>query len=169
VRAPLPLGLVSVDQLLVIVQRSLIYTNSFEEYDRAAPTNRERCPMCRGSTLNADGRLFANVRNENGFTGAIDLGEDLDTSQFEDSQPDSWKRGQALLSLCECSEFDDAEALLRDEGTDPNAAYEDGTTGLHMAAYNNSIEWARLCMSPPLHIFSNANRRTYESTAIWSR
>jgi hypothetical protein len=84
------------------------------------------------------------------MTGAIDLGEDLDTSQSDDSQPDSWKRGQVLLSLCQSLEYDEAEALLRDEGTDPNAAYEDLTTGLHMAAYNNSVEWASLCMSPPL-------------------
>jgi hypothetical protein len=44
--------------------------------------------MCRGSTLTTDGRFFANfVRNEGGFTGAIDLGEDLDWWHFEDSQP----------------------------------------------------------------------------------
>jgi len=106
--------------------------------------------MCRGSTLNADGRLFANVRNEGGLAGAIDLGEDLDRSQYEDSQPDSWKRGQELLGLCQCMEYEEAEALLRDEDTDPNAGYDDGTTGLHMAAVNNSVEWASLCMSPRL-------------------
>jgi ankyrin repeat protein len=109
--------------------------------------------MCRGSTLTADGRLFASVRNEGGITGAIDLGEDLDRSQFEDTQPDSWKRGQALLSLCQCMEYDKAEALLRDEGVDPDAAYEDGTTGLHMAAYNDAVEWASLCVSPPSFIY----------------
>jgi ankyrin repeat protein len=112
--------------------------------------------MCRGNTLTADGRLFASVRNEGGITGAIDLGEDLDRSQFEDSQPDSWKRRQALLNLCQCMEYDEAEALLRDEGADPDAAYEDGTTGLHMAAYNDSVEWASLCMSPPRHLLIGA-------------
>jgi ankyrin repeat protein len=110
--------------------------------------------MCRGSTLTADGRLFANIRNEGGFSGAIDLGDDLDKSQFEDSQPESWKKGQALLGLCQCQEYDEAEALLRDEGVDPNAAYEDGTTGLHMAAYNNSVEWASLCMSSSFQLSS---------------
>jgi hypothetical protein len=100
--------------------------------------------MCRGSTLTADGRLFASVRNEGGFIGTIDLGEDLDRSQLEDSQPDSWKKGQTLLSLCQFGEFDEAERLLRDEGVDPNAAYDDGTTGLHMAACNDSVEWAGL-------------------------
>ena len=125
---------------------------SFEDYDRADPSNRARCPMCRGNTLNADGRLFANVRTENGFVGAIDLGEDLDRSQFEDSQPESWKKGQALLGLCQCSEFEEAEKLMRDEGVDPNSAYEDGTTGLHMAALNDSVEWASLCES--LHLIA---------------
>jgi len=105
--------------------------------------------MCRGSTLTADGRLIANVRNKGGFTGGIDLGEELDRSQYEDSQPDSWKRGQELLGLCQCMEYEEAEGLLRDEGTDPNAAYDDGTTGLHMAAVNNAVEWASLCMPPP--------------------
>lgn len=107
--------------------------------------------MCRGSTLTADGRLFASVRNEGGFSSTIDLGADLDNSQFEDSQPESWKKGQALLGLCQFGNFDEAEALLRDEGVDPNAAYDDGTTGLHMAAYNDSVKWASLCMSPLLH------------------
>ena len=106
--------------------------------------------MCRGSILTADGRLFANIRNEGGFAGAIDLGEDLDRSQYEDSQPDSWKNGQELLGLCQCSEYEEAEALLRGQDTDPNAAYDDGTTGLHMAAASNAVEWASLCMSPPL-------------------
>jgi ankyrin repeat protein len=106
--------------------------------------------MCCGSTLTADRRLFANVQTEGGFTGAIDFGRDLDTSQYEDSQPDSWKRGQELLGLCQCSEYEEAEALLRDQAADPNAIYDDGTTGLHMAAINNLAEWASLCMSPPL-------------------
>ena len=125
--------------------------------------------MCRGSTLNADGRLFANVRNEGGFTGAIDLGEDLDESLYEDSQPDSWKRGRRLLNLCQSLEYEEAEALLRDQDTDPNAAYDDGTTGLHMAALNNAVEWASLCMSPLFHLFSYVNRQTHDSAAIWSR
>jgi ankyrin repeat protein len=120
--------------------------------------------MCRGSTLSADGRLLANVRNEGGFTGAIDLGQDLDNSQFEDLHPELWKK-ETLLALCECSEpedFDEAEALLRDEGVDPNAASDDGTTGLHMAASNNSVEWASLCMSPPLHPPFPANWAAYD-------
>lgn len=126
--------------------------------------------MCRGSTLTADGRLFANVRNEGGFSGGIDLGEDLDRSQYEDSQPDSWKRGQELLSLCQWKEYEEAEALLRDEDTDPNAAYDDGTTGLHMAAVNNAVEWASLCMFPaPFTHLSYDNRYTHDSAAIWSR
>jgi len=44
----------------------------------------------------------------------IDLGQDLDNSLFEDSQPESWKKGQALLGLCQCSDFDEAEVLLRE-------------------------------------------------------
>jgi len=121
-----------------------------------ALTLRARCPMCRGHTLNADGRLFASVRTENGFVGAIDLGDDLDRSQFEDSQPESWKKGQALLGLCQCSEYEEAEKLLRDEGVDPNSAYEDGTTGLHMAALNDSVEWASLL----LRYGADKNRKT---------
>lgn len=110
--------------------------------------------MCRGYTLSADGRLLASVRNEGGFTGEIGLGEDLDNSQYEDSQPESWKKGQALLGLCQCGDYDEAEVLLRDEGIDPNAAYDDGTTGLHMAGYNDSVEWASLRMSLPPQLSS---------------
>jgi len=46
-------------------------------------------------------------------------------------------------------EYEEAEALLQDEDTDPNAGYDDGTTGLHMAAINNSVEWASLCITHP--------------------
>jgi len=118
----------------------------FEDYDNASPTNRSRCPICRDSTLNANGDLIVDVRNEGGFTGGFDLGRDLDESKWRESQPESWKKGQALLSLCQFGEFEEAEDLLRDDGGDPNAAYDDGMTGLHMAAYNNSVIWASLLL-----------------------
>jgi hypothetical protein len=73
--------------------------------------------------------------------------------------------GQALLSLCQFMEYDEAEALLRDEGVDPNAAYEDGTTGLHMAAYNDSVEWAGLCKFRPQVYFSILTSAPFNSTA----
>jgi hypothetical protein len=63
--------------------------------------------MCRRSTLTTGGRLFADVRND---TGTIRLGEE---SQLEDSQPDSWKKGQTLMSLCQFGDFDEAEGLFR--------------------------------------------------------
>lgn len=123
----------------------MLTTFSFEEYDRAAPDNRYKCPLCRENTLNADGRLIVLIVNESGTTGAMDLGEQLDRRRWEEAQSEEWKKGQALLSLCQFAEYEDAEEMLRDEHADPNAAYPDGTTGLHMAAYNDSIQWASLC------------------------
>ncbi|KAG6900505.1 hypothetical protein C0993_009458 [Termitomyces sp. T159_Od127] len=102
--------------------------------------------MCRQSTLNEDGLLIVDVRNEGGFSGAVDLGDIFERDRWEEQQPEEWKKGQALLSLCQMGDFEEAEELLRDDGADPNAAYEDGTTGLHMAALNNSVEWASLLL-----------------------
>jgi hypothetical protein len=118
----------------------------FEEYDRASPENRSKCPLCRGNTLNTRGELIVDVVNEGGFTGGINLGDEFDRNRWEEEQPEEWKKGQLLLNLCQFGEFEDAEELLRDKGADPNAAYEDGTTGLHMAALNNSAEWASLLL-----------------------
>jgi hypothetical protein len=88
------------------------------------------------------------VRNEGGFTGGFDLGRDLDESKWREVQPESWKKGQALLSLFQFGEFEEAEEMLKDEDGDPDAAYDDGTTGLHMAAYNDSVKWASLRAFP---------------------
>ncbi|KAG6865777.1 hypothetical protein C0991_011974 [Blastosporella zonata] len=122
-------------------------SSSFEDYDRAEDGNRAICPICRQSTLNAEGLLFVDVVNEGGFSGAVNLGDILDQDRWEEAQPEGWKKGQAVLSLCQSMEYEEAEELLRDEGADPNAAYPDGTTGLHMAALNNATEWASLCQS----------------------
>jgi len=46
-------------------------------------------------------------------------------------------RRNSLLGLCRCQDCE-AEALLRVECVDLNAAYDDGTPGLHMAAYSDS-------------------------------
>ncbi|KAG5645526.1 hypothetical protein DXG03_005801 [Asterophora parasitica] len=118
----------------------------FEEYDRASEANRAKCPLCRRNTLDASGRLIADVVNEGGFSGAVDLGDIFDRDRWEDEQPEEWKKAQALLSLCQFGEYEDAEELLRDKGGNPDAAYEDGTTGLHIAALNNSVEWASLLL-----------------------
>ncbi|KAG6907268.1 hypothetical protein DXG01_009642 [Tephrocybe rancida] len=118
----------------------------FADYDRAEDKNRAVCPICRQSTLNARGLLIVDVVNEGGFTGAIDFGKTLDRDRWEEAQPEEWKKGQALLAFCQCSDYEEAEELLRDEGADPNAAYPDGTTGLHMAALNNAAEWASLLL-----------------------
>lgn len=118
---------------------------SFEEYDRGSPDNRSKCPLCGGSTLNSNGDLIVDVVNEGGFSGGIDLGDAFDRDRWEEEQPEEWKKGQALLSLCQFGEFEDAEELLRDKDADPNAAFEDGMTGLHMAALNSSVEWVSLC------------------------
>ncbi|KAG6813224.1 hypothetical protein H0H92_013111 [Tricholoma furcatifolium] len=119
---------------------------SFEDYDRAQDGYRNICPICRQSTLDSNGRLIVDVMNEGGFSGGIDLGDILDRDRWEEEQPEDWKKGQALLSLCQVGDFEGAEELLNDDGADPNAAYEDGTTGLHMAALNNSVEWASLLL-----------------------
>ncbi|KAG6889973.1 hypothetical protein C0995_012933 [Termitomyces sp. Mi166 len=116
------------------------------EYDRAQEGNRAICPMCRQSTLNEKGLLIADIVNEGGFSGAVDLGEIFDQDRWEEQQPEEWRKGQALLSLCQSGDLEEAEELLKDEGADPNAAYEDGTTGLHMAALNNAVEWASLLL-----------------------
>ncbi|KAG6817918.1 hypothetical protein H0H87_012386 [Tephrocybe sp. NHM501043] len=118
----------------------------FEDYDRADDGYRAICPICRQSTLNAEGLLIVDVVNEGGFSGAVNLGEILDQDRWEEKQPEEWKRGQALLSFCQFGELEDAERLLKDEGADPNAAYPDGMTGLHMAALNNAVEWASLLL-----------------------
>lgn len=120
---------------------------SFEEYDRAQEGNRAICPMCRQSTLNKDGLLIVDILNEGGFSGAVDLGDIFDRDRWEEQQPEEWRKGQALLSLCQMGDLEDAEELLKEDGVDPNAAYEDGTTGLHMAALNNAVEWASLRQS----------------------
>jgi hypothetical protein len=125
---------------------------SFEDYDNASPENRSRCPLCRGNTLNEDGLLVVDIVNEGGFTGGFDLGRELDEERWREAQPESWKKGQALLELCQSGEFEEAEKLLRDDHVDPNAAYPGGTTGLHMAAYDDDIEWASLCASFPIHV-----------------
>ncbi|KAG5653384.1 hypothetical protein H0H81_000771 [Sphagnurus paluster] len=121
-------------------------TEARQEYDNASPRNREICPLCRQNTLNSEGRLIVDVVNEGGFSGGIDIGDIFDRDRWEEAQPEEWKKGQALLSLCQFADFEEAEELLRDEGVDPNAAYDDGTTGLHMAALNNSVEWASLLL-----------------------
>ena len=120
---------------------------SFEEYDRAQEGNRAVCPMCRQSTLDENGLLVVDIVNEGGFSGAVDLGEIFDRDRWEEQQPEEWRKGQLLLSLCEMGDLEEAEELLRDEGVSPDAAYEDGTTGLHMAALNNAVEWASLRQS----------------------
>jgi len=118
----------------------------FEEYDSASSENRSKCPLCRGNTLDSSGQLIVDIVNEGGFTGAINLGDEFDRNRWEEAQPEAWKKGQLLLGLCQSRQYEDAEELLRDEGVDPNAAYEDGVTGLHMAALNNSAEWASLLL-----------------------
>ncbi|KAG5342054.1 hypothetical protein C0989_005734 [Termitomyces sp. Mn162] len=102
--------------------------------------------MCRQSTLNENGLLIVEIVNEGGFSGGVDLGEIFDRDRWEEQQPEEWKKGQALLSLCQMGDFEEAEELLRDEGANPDAAFEDGTTGLHMAALNNAVEWASLLL-----------------------
>jgi hypothetical protein len=120
---------------------------SFEDYDNASSENRFKCPLCRGNTLNEDGLLIVDIVNEGGFTGGFDLGRELDEERWRDAQPETWKKEQALLELCQEGEFEEAEKLMRDDHVDPNAAYPGGTTGLHMAAYDDDIEWASLCAS----------------------
>ncbi|KAF7969969.1 hypothetical protein HWV62_25448 [Athelia sp. TMB] len=118
---------------------------SFDEYDRASPSNRSKCPLCGASPLDPSGALIVDVTNEGGFSGGIDLGAVFEQERWEEDQPDEWRKGQALLSLCQFMDLEAAEDLLK-EGVDPNSAYSDGMTGLHMAALNDAADWASLCM-----------------------
>jgi hypothetical protein len=121
--------------------------------------------LCRGNTLDNNGQLIVDVVTEGGFTGGIDLGQELDLQYWHEAQPEEWKMGQALLSLCESDEFEAAEEMLRDQHADPNAAYPDGNTGLHMAACSDHVQWASLCMFPP---FPNARLLTLTSSIeVW--
>ncbi|KZP28077.1 hypothetical protein FIBSPDRAFT_274259 [Athelia psychrophila] len=115
----------------------------FDEYDRASPSNRAICPLCRGPTLDPSGALIVDVTNEGGFSGGIDLGAAFDQERWDEAQPDAWRKGQALLSLCQFGDYEAAEELLQ-EDVDPNSAHSDGMSGLHMAALNDSEEWASL-------------------------
>ncbi|KAG6837337.1 hypothetical protein H0H93_011432 [Arthromyces matolae] len=119
---------------------------SIADYDCAQEGNRALCPACQKTTLDENGLFIVDVVNEGGFSGAVDLGAIFDRDRWEEEQPEDWKKGQALLSFCQSEQFEEAEELLRDEGTDPNVAYEDGMTGLHLAAANNSLEWAALLL-----------------------
>lgn len=87
------------------------------------------------------------MTNEGGFTGGLDLAAALDEERWEEAQPDAWRKGQALLGLCQFGDYEAAEELLK-EGVDPNSAYgadKEGMAGLHMAALNDDEEWAELC------------------------
>jgi ankyrin repeat protein len=64
------------------------------------------------------------------------------------------RRAGRFWGYYQYSNHDEAEVFLRDEGVDPDAAYPDGTTGLHMAALNNSVEWASLRMSSSSQVSS---------------
>lgn len=89
----------------------------------------------------------------------MNIGEIFDRDRWEEQQPEEWKKGQAVLSLCQSQDYEEAEALLRDEGADPNTTFEDGMTGLHMAALNNSVEWASLReFEPPSFLWRKIDR-----------
>jgi len=122
-----------------------VHWSCFDEYDRASPSNRSQCPLCRASPLNSFGALIVDVTNEGGFSGGIDLGAIFEQERWEEEQPEEWRKGQAVLSLCQSMDYEAAEDLLK-EGVDPNSAYSDGMTGLHMAALNDSAEWASLLL-----------------------
>ena len=93
------------------------------------------------------------MRNENGYVGMIDLGDEIDRQAFFSANPDI-ERKEAFLALMAQMDFDDAEILLKgeDEGyegkkMDPNAYYDLGRmTAMHMAALNDDVEGVELLL-----------------------
>lgn len=122
------------------------------EYALSSPSARERCAMCRANVLDNSGRYIINIKTENGYTGSMDLGKDIDEQAFLEANPDV-ARAQVFLSLMSQTDFIEAETLLKGEDgmregkLSPNVTYEyGGQTAMHMAAYNDDIEGIQLLL-----------------------
>ncbi|KAI4146590.1 MAG: hypothetical protein L6R39_003402 [Caloplaca ligustica] len=122
------------------------------EYAVSSPAARERCAICRANVLNEGGRYIVKIKTENGFAGAIDLGDDIEEQAFLEANPDIARR-QTFLSLMSQMEFEEAEKFLNGEDgmghgpLSPNVTYEfGGQTAMHMAAYNNDAEGVQLLL-----------------------
>lgn len=94
--------------------------------------------------LDRSGAFIVSIRNEGGFIGGFDLGEEVDRESFLSAHPEI-RRTETFLSLMAQMEFKAAEKFLKgeDEGSegrklDPNTYYITGRmTAMHMAALND--------------------------------
>ncbi|KAJ8516496.1 hypothetical protein ONZ45_g6196 [Pleurotus djamor] len=122
------------------------------EYALSSPEARNRCALCRQSVLNARGQFIVEVRNEGGFTGGFDFGQEIDEQLYYKENPEA-EREMTFLSLMAQGDLDDAEKFLKGEDPgatkkmDPNVCYESGgMTAMHMAALNDDVEGVQLLL-----------------------
>lgn len=52
------------------------------EYSISSSDARNRCAFCRQSVLNSEGEFIVQVRNEGGFVGGFDFGDEIDRHLF---------------------------------------------------------------------------------------
>lgn len=123
------------------------------EYAASSPDGHERCVLCRANVLDNRGAFIVTVRTENGSTGTMDLGREIDEQRYFQANPEA-ERAQVFLFLMSQMEFDEAEKLLKGEDDlgngqrlSPDVTYETGqTTAMHMAALNDDIEGVELLL-----------------------
>ena len=123
------------------------------DYAVASPDDHERCVLCRANVLDNSGAFIVTVRTENGYTGKIDFGHDINEQLYFQAHSEA-ERAQAFLSLMSQMEFSEAEKMLKGEDElgngqrlSPDVTYETGqTTAMHMAALNDDIEGVELLL-----------------------
>ncbi|EGN99862.1 hypothetical protein SERLA73DRAFT_180111 [Serpula lacrymans var. lacrymans S7.3] len=122
--------------------------------------DKSRCPLCRQNTLDRNGRFIVDVRNEGGFTGGMDLGEEIDEELYLDAHPEE-RYKIAFLGFMAQSDFDEAGLVLREHGVDVNSAYvPGGQTAMHMAALNDDVEGIQFLLQ------NGANPHTKDDTGM---
>ena len=123
------------------------------EYASSSEDARERCSLCRANVLDRNGNFIVNVRNEGGFTGGFDFGNEIDRVAFLAANPEI-ERKEVFMSLMAQYEFEEAEKFLKGEDhasegkkLDPNTFHELGRmTAMHMAALNDDTEGIELLL-----------------------
>ena len=123
------------------------------EYATSSQSARERCALCRANVLDGNGDFIVNIRNEGGFVGGFDMGDEIDEEAFLKANPEI-RRKQTFLSLMSQMDFEDAELFLKgeDEGSNgvklsPDVTYSTGNmTAMHMAALNDDVKGIELLL-----------------------